>query len=228
MHSIIQRWLVSVLFAGLLLAGASLAQPPGLKEGHPKEITRATPLGVADVVERIMAFDKNKDGKVTKDELPDRMHHLLEQGDGNKDGALDKDEIGKLATRLAATRGGFAVGPIPRPGPGPGVAGGFAVGNTFRLGPDGVMEGVVEDMKLSGEKKGKALAAVKAHQEHVRKLMEQARAELLEKMKQILSKEECEDFRAALDRPRGETFFTVGPRDPFRGGVQKKLDPPPK
>ncbi len=64
----------------------------------------AAMLSVDDIVERIMSFDKNKDGKITKDELPERMQYLIEKGDTNKDGALDKEEIKKLAADLA-TRG---------------------------------------------------------------------------------------------------------------------------
>lgn len=52
-----------------------------------------------DLIERLMSYDKNGDGKVTKDELPERMHGLIEQGDRNGDGALDRDEIRRLAER---------------------------------------------------------------------------------------------------------------------------------
>jgi hypothetical protein len=223
MHSIIRRWLAFALFAGLVLAGASLAQPPGLKEGPPNGIAPAAPLGVDDVVERIMAFDRNGDGKVTRDELPERMHHLIELGDLNRDGALDREEIRKLAARMVAAPGGFGAG---------GPVRGFGGGGQIRLdgaGPGlGPVEGVVDDLKLSGKKKEQAMAAVKAHEENVRKLMDQARAELLEKMKEILSEEEFQDFRAALDRPRGVNVFRVGPRDAPRGGGQQKADPPQK
>ena len=47
-----------------------------------------------------MAFDKNKDGKIAKDELPERMQDLIARGDTNKDGVLDKDEIKALAVKL--------------------------------------------------------------------------------------------------------------------------------
>jgi hypothetical protein len=230
MRNTIQRWLTLTLFAGLVLAGPGVAQPPGPKDGPPKGPTPLTPLGVDDVVERIMSFDKDRKGKVTRDDLPDRMQFLIELGDTNKDGALDKDEVRKLATKLAATPGGFGEGGTtrfgPGPGPGPGAPGGFGIGGAFRSGPDAI-EGVVEDLRLSGKKKEQAMAAVKAHQENVRKLMDQARADLLEKMKEVLSEEEFKDFRAALDRPRGETFF-VGPRDAPREGGQKKPDQPEK
>jgi hypothetical protein len=52
-----------------------------------------------DLIARLMSFDKNGDGKITRDELPERMHALIEQGDLNGDGALDRDEIRRLAER---------------------------------------------------------------------------------------------------------------------------------
>jgi hypothetical protein len=171
---------------------------------------------VDDIVERIMAFDKNKDGKVTKEELPERMHHLIALGDTNKDGVLDQEEIRKLATKLATASGGFGGrGEIRggfRIGPGPGAIEGAVRGQIrvgFGPGP-GAIEGVVDDLKLSAKKKAQAMAAAKAHQENVRKAMAQARAQLLQKMKEILSAEEFKDFKAALDRPRGGTVI-VGP-----------------
>jgi hypothetical protein len=169
---------------------------------------------VDDVVERIMAFDKNKDGKVTRDELPERMHYLIEQGDSNKDGALDRDEIRKLAAKLgpiAPAKFGerYMVGPAPA---------GFVPPASERLGivrdPLGreVVPGIVQDLNLSGKKKEQAMAAAKAYQENVRKLIEKERAELLAKMKEILSPEEFKDFQATLDTPprtRGVPAFTA-------------------
>jgi hypothetical protein len=216
--------------AALILAGAAGAQPPDPKQEPLRGLARPAPLSVDDVVEHIMAFDRNKDGKITRDELPERMHFLIELGDTNKDGALDREEVKKLAARLATAPGGPG-GPRAltlergdfRAGPG---VGGFARGE-FRFGPGpgpGVIEGVVDDLKLSGKKKDQALAAAKAHEENVSKLLEQARAELLQKMKEILSKEELEDFKAALDRPRGGTVI-VGPPDALRpGNVDRRID----
>src|SRR5439155_20703498 len=57
--------------------------------------------GVEDIIERLLSFDKNKDGKITKDELPERMQDLIAKGDTNKDGALDRDELRQLAADLA-------------------------------------------------------------------------------------------------------------------------------
>jgi hypothetical protein len=231
MHKSIQRWFASaVLAGGLVLAGAGMAQQT---KGPPKTLSGLpVPLSVDDVVERIMSFDKNKDAKVTKDELPERMHYLIEQGDSNKDGALDRDEIGKLAAKLGpAAPAKFAerymVGPAPA---------GFVPPASERLvferlgivrdslGRD-VVEGIVKDLNLSGKKKEQAMAAAKAHKENVRKLMEEARADVLAKMKEILSPEEFKEFQATLAIPprrRGVPAFTTP------GGSLRRPDPPRK
>jgi hypothetical protein len=230
----IGRLPVLALTAALLLAGVAVPQAPDQKQDFPPGFARPAPLGVDDVVERIMAFDKNKDGKVTRDELPERMQFLIELGDTNKDGALDRDEIKKLAVRLATAPGGFGTGggirfgagPVPRPGPG--VPGGFGVGGQIRFGGPDAAAGVVDDLKLPAKKRDQAMAAVRAHQEKVRKLTDQAQAELLQTMKEILSEEEFKDFEAALDRPRGVTVINVGPGDAPRGGVERKPEQPPK
>jgi hypothetical protein len=80
------------------------------------------------------------------------------------------------------------------------------------------IERAVEDLRLSGGKKEQALAAVKAHKENLRKLMERARAELIEKMRGVLSEEELNDFKAAMDRPRRDTIFIGSPTDAPPGG----------
>jgi hypothetical protein len=215
------------MIAAFVFAGAGVSQPPEPKIGlppFPPFPPTAGRLGVDDVVERIMAFDKNKDGKVTRDELPERMHHLITLGDTNKDGALDRDEIKKLviASGGSGPAGGFGItGGAAGSGAAGGFGGGVAAGTgpvsvgQIRIGPAlGGVEGIVDDLKLAGKKKDEARAAVKTHEVNVRKLMDQARAELLQKMKEILNEEEFDDFKAALDRPGGgETFFNFGPSD---------------
>jgi Ca2+-binding EF-hand superfamily protein len=45
------------------------------------------------MVARLMSFDANKDGKLTKDEVPERMQGIFERADANKDGVLTKEEL---------------------------------------------------------------------------------------------------------------------------------------
>jgi hypothetical protein len=160
-----------------------------------------------DIVERIMSFDKNKDGKITKDELPERMQNLIARGDLNKDGALDRDEVEKLAAQLAGEES-------PRRGPGRGPVGRRPPGS--ELTPAAV-ERAVAALKLSGKKKETAESALKACKEKVRKLRELARAELLLRMSADLSVEELAKFEAALQRQPGLLDGPVGPprRPPF-------------
>ncbi len=45
-----------------------------------------------------MEQDKNGDGKLSKDELPERMQRILERADADKDGYATKEEITKMAS----------------------------------------------------------------------------------------------------------------------------------
>jgi hypothetical protein len=186
------------------------------------------------VIERILAFDANKDGKVTKDELPERMQDLLTRGDTNNDGALDRDEIAKLAADMAREQGPVGRGPRGRGGPGGrgdgrggprgrgGPDGGFAAdvqgrGGRGRGGPPGLPPGAIEqavaDLGLTEGKKETANAAVKAHHDNLRTMTQLARADLLLQMNGILSEGEYRTFKTALDR-----LPTLGEPPPGRGG----------
>jgi len=113
-----------VLTCGFLAAASlALAQPPGgLREG-PRE-------SADDFVARMMEFDKDKDGKLTKAEVADqRLHRLLDRADADKDGIVTREELTALAAKELANdrggppgfgppgggRGGPMMGP-PRPG----------------------------------------------------------------------------------------------------------------
>ena len=155
---------------------------------------RGGDLGANAIVERIMSFDKNGDGKITKEELPERMQNLIEKGDTNKDGVLDKEEIKKLAADMArdgSGRDGFG-------GRGPGGPGGRAAAPAGF--PPSLIERIVNDLKLSDTTKEKAAAAVKASQESIRKLTDLARADLLVKMDRVLTEDEMKTFKTALER----------------------------
>ncbi len=57
-----------------------------------------------EMVKRLMARDKNGDGKLSKDELNSLFQARFKEFDLNNDGVLDKDEIEKMADILAKQR----------------------------------------------------------------------------------------------------------------------------
>ena len=55
----------------------------------------------------MMAFDKNNDGKLTRDEVTDeRLIRLFERADADKNGTVTEDELNALAQREHADEGG--------------------------------------------------------------------------------------------------------------------------
>jgi hypothetical protein len=192
----------------------SAAGPGGLRFGR----LGGRGLTTDDIVDRLLSFDKNKDGKITKDELPERMQNLIAKGDTNKDGALDRDEIRTLAADLAKERSAFAGGFGRRDGFG-GRAGAVALG-----GPAGgptlrAIERAVDGLKLPEKKKEAASAAITAQREQDRKLTKLVRAELVLEMSDLLSAEQLTRFEATLnrlpgvgERPGGPPGFAFGRR----------------
>src|SRR3954454_3090990 len=105
-----QTRLLVLTFAFALLVAAALsdarAQPGGKKGGG-----RGAPETAADFVNRLMAFDKDKSGKLTKENVTDpRLHALLVRADANKDGAVTREELEALYAREAGDAGGGGFG----------------------------------------------------------------------------------------------------------------------
>jgi Ca2+-binding EF-hand superfamily protein len=73
---------------------------------------QGAPVGPAthEIVDRLMEFDANKDGKLTRTEAPARLKGIFERADGNKDGILTRDELTKYAESTAPKP------PAPAPG----------------------------------------------------------------------------------------------------------------
>jgi Spy/CpxP family protein refolding chaperone len=121
------RFLIATLLGGALIFTAAFvgAQPPGGKDGPPgkKGGGGGDPKAF---VERMMAFDKNKDGKLTKDEITDeRLLRLFDKIDTNKDGVVTKEELEAYAAKEMQGGGGRGQG---GPGGGPGGPGGRGPG----------------------------------------------------------------------------------------------------
>jgi hypothetical protein len=215
-------FLASVGLVAFALVATTDAQPPGKKGFGKKGGPFGQPVTVEQIVERIMSYDKNKDGKITADELPERMQHLVAMGDTNRDGALDRAEAEKLASTLESFLGFAAAGGPGGVGPkGDGPKGGK--GPPGKGGPEGPLMRVLDDLNLTGTTREKATSVVRSHGEKVRRLEQMARLELLVRMKEVLTEEDFKAFKAEADNlppPKG-----FGP--PGKGfGGKKGFGPP--
>jgi Ca2+-binding EF-hand superfamily protein len=71
------------------------------------------------MVERMMQFDEDGDGELSKDEMPERMQSMLARVDTDNSDSISKDEITKMAERMRQ-RGQHGGGRRQRPaGAGP-------------------------------------------------------------------------------------------------------------
>jgi hypothetical protein len=136
--------------AAMLMPLPSFAQPATEKPAAEKPAARPVNKDTKDhsnssIVTRMMAFDKNGDGKVTKEEVTDpRLHRLFQRADANNDGIVTKEELAAVAAKIEeednAQPAGFG-GPGGGGGPGgfggPGGPGGFGPGPGGPGGPGG-------------------------------------------------------------------------------------------
>lgn len=86
-------------------------------------------LSLADVIDRYLSLDANKDGKLTKDEVPERMQGIFARADADKDESITKEELTKMAEQQTKV--------VPRGGPGGAGGGGFGGGGRGPGGPGG-------------------------------------------------------------------------------------------
>ena len=132
---------------------AALTFDPFFATGELRVGDRHRPVTTPDVVvARLMSFDRNKDGKVTVDELSERMQGLVARGDRGGDGALDAEEVRALAVAPAPVQ--VTVG-----GLGAGTYGfGDGIGFSSRLH----IEGAIDDLRLATAHRERAMTIAAA------------------------------------------------------------------
>ncbi len=132
--------------AGCILASAGMAsaQPPPGGGG---------PGGAGgDLIVRMMAFDKNGDGSLSRTEITDdRLVRLFDRADADKDGVVTKSELNALQARERGNArggggpGGFGGGP----GGGPGMMGGPPPPRPGEI----LSPGLMDRLKLTSDQK---------------------------------------------------------------------------
>jgi hypothetical protein len=199
------RKLTWIALASGFLIAASLAKaqrPGGEGPGAGQR-----PPGGGDLVARMMEFDNDKDGKLTKAEVTDeRLLRLFDRADDNKDGIVTKEELTALAAREPAGGGNRGGGP-PGFGPPDGGPGGPRMGGGPPPRPGEVLPSMLQQR----------LNLTAAQTKQVADLQKEVDARL----EKILTEEQREQFKQM--RERGPGGF--GP--PGRGGRPPGGDGPP-
>jgi len=150
-----------------------------------------------DVVSRMMSFDRDRDGKIQKAELSERMYNLVSRGDADHDGALDRTEILTLATAppAAATIRGIQ-GPT-----------GYSFGDQVGFSSRSHIEGSLDDLRLTSARKEQALAVVNPFLDALEK---SASADLLKEMAVLLPPQQLAQFTAALNTKAAAAIMLNG------------------
>jgi hypothetical protein len=175
---------------------------------------RATPN---DVVTRLMSFDRDRDGKIAPSELPERMQPIVMRGDADLDGSLDAKEVRSLALSPTApvTARGFQSGGY-----------GFADEVGFSSTRSHIV-GALDDLGLPATTREDAGAIAAAFMDA---LEADASANLMNELDTVLTPDQLNEFRIALDRPdqRRAVFITREPggvqRMVIQGGLERKIE----
>jgi hypothetical protein len=171
-----------------------------------------------EVVARIMSFDQNNDGRVGVAELSERMRPLVSRGDRNGDETLDPGEVRAMALEPVTQTGRLFK-----------TSGGYSFGDDVGLSSRVHIEGALEDLRLTSDKRERALPIVRAYVEQVENT---ARANLLSQLETLLSFEEFVTVTNLLDAQHHQITLrsstAQGPRV-FRmaaglGNLTRRLD----
>jgi hypothetical protein len=178
----------SVFFAVMIAVG----QGPGRENRGDPQAGGGADAGVT----RLLAFDKNEDGKLTKEELNDeRLGRLFDRADGNHDGVVTKEELTTLIARESATVGGGRGGPRGAGGgpDDPGGPGGRGPGGPGGFGgppqPGQVLPTALQDVLRLSDKQKQELAELQK--------------EVDARLDKILSAEQRQQLRELRERGPG-------------------------
>lgn len=149
------------------------------------------------VIARLMFFDRNQDGKVTVDELSERMQPLVVRGDRGGDAALDASEIRALAL---SPQQQFT------PAQKVALAGRYGFGDTIGLSSRLHIENTIDDLRLSPalSEQAKRIGAAYADQ-----MDAAAHARLKEAMAPLLMPDAFVQFEADLARLATTQMFML-------------------
>jgi hypothetical protein len=171
------------------LDAAALTVDPFVVTAELRGLNRNGPTATPDVVvARLMSFDRNKDGKLTVDELSERMQGLIARGDRGGDGALDAKEIRTLAVAPTPVQ----VDSISAIG-----GGGYRFGDEVGFSTRMHIEGALDDLRLATGPREQALAIATAF---VDKHEKAAITELVTTLAPMLPADQLKAFTSLLEQ----------------------------
>ena len=212
--------LCTLALAGLLATTLSAAaQTPApttvsvarevLFTGSPTSTPNAPQTPPEVVVARLMSFDRNHDGRVTVEELSERMQGLVARGDLGGDGALDATEIRSLA--VAPT-------PVQVRGFNPIIgSGGYGFGDEIGFSSKMHIEGAIDDLRLASDRRERAIAIGTAFADRRK---QESLSELLVTMRPLLSEEELRAFTLIAEQSPQVGFAIVRAGSDEKGAFQ--------
>jgi hypothetical protein len=197
------RVVPSLFTSAMLVAAAVPAQTPVrvftpvLVESPVPEIVHRP--GPSDVVGRIHSFDRNGDTRISRDELPDRMHALLQLHDEDGDGVLSASEV--VGAARDASRG---------------TAAAAAFRNTTATLAD-----IVADLRLPQPRHDAAMTLAGNHRLPLNtNTLDRDGEELYRSMRDLLNDEEFENFVAGVKRVKRPRMLGGIVSAPAAGGFR--------
>ena len=192
MRTLIGLATFATIGGALLVVASAVAQPPGRPDGGRGESGPA--LEASKFITRMMTYDANQDGKLSKDEVTDaRLSAIFGRADTDKDGFVTKEEMKTLIDKEYASPGIGGPGGRGPGGGGPGGAGGRGPGGPG--GPGGpevggpspisqVLPSRVQDaLNLSSDQKASVLALQKDVDKRLAEILTADQRQQLEELK---------------------------------------------
>lgn len=169
-----------------------VAASPAYAQSRPS----AAPLNDADVVARIMSFDRNSDGRIEKLELAERMHVLVARGDKDGDAVLDSRELRALATTKQPPVDQRVII----------ISGPYVFAEDAGLSSRLRIEGALEDLRLETGTRERATAIAASYAEA---LEDKTAADLILELDPVLTTDQFLDVVLALDDRRFKARETM-------------------
>ena len=142
------------------------------------------------ILNRIMQYDKDGDGKLTKDEVSDaRLQPLLSRADADQDGVVSKEELSQMMAKEMAARGGT--------GRGFGGTGGSGFGGPGFGGPGGGGPPKIGEILPSFMQESLELTA------RQKKMLEVLQADVDKRLARILTEEQFQQLEEMQSRGPG-------------------------